>query len=244
MTFDTKTQEELKSYVYALIDPRDEKPFYIGKGKGNRVFNHVACSLEEEVTNNKYDKIREIKSSGNKVKHVIIRHGMTDKAAFEVESSLIDFIGYLNHFSLANEVLGHHSIDSGLMTTNEVIRKYDAKPLMELLDPVIIININKTYKRGGGEEGIYKATKDYWAVDKNRIKPIKYALSEYRGLIVEVYKINEWYPVDAIDRSGKPRVSWGFNGEVAENSIRQRYLNKSVAHTKKRGAANPIRYTL
>lgn len=124
MTFDTKTQEELKSYVYALIDPRDEKPFYIGKGKGNRVFSHVACALEDEVANNKYDKIRDIKSSSSKVKHVIVRHGMTDKVAFEVESSLIDFIGYLDHFSLTNEVSGHHSIDSGLMTSVTYAGKY------------------------------------------------------------------------------------------------------------------------
>ena len=36
--FSQKTQEELKSYVYILIDPRDNKIFYVGKGYGNRVF--------------------------------------------------------------------------------------------------------------------------------------------------------------------------------------------------------------
>lgn len=29
-------------YVYQLIDPRDNKPFYIGKGKGSRMFAHEA----------------------------------------------------------------------------------------------------------------------------------------------------------------------------------------------------------
>jgi hypothetical protein len=243
MTFDTKTQEELKSYVYALIDPRDAKPFYIGKGNGNRVFDHVACALKEEVKNNKYEKIREIKSNGLSVKHVVIRHGMTDKTAFEVESSLIDFIGYLDSFSLTNKVLGHNSIDCGLMTANEIIRKYNAESLDELLDPVIIININKRYRRAK-EEGIYEATKESWVIGKHRHKTTKYALSEYRGLIVEVYKIKDWYPVDTVDKNGKPKIRWGFNGDVAESNIRERYLNKSVAHIKRRGAANPIRYSL
>ena len=36
--FDQITSEKLKFYVYCLIDPRDEKPFYIGKGKENIVF--------------------------------------------------------------------------------------------------------------------------------------------------------------------------------------------------------------
>jgi hypothetical protein len=31
----------LKSYVYVYIDPRNGKPFYIGKGKGNRLFAHL-----------------------------------------------------------------------------------------------------------------------------------------------------------------------------------------------------------
>ncbi|MCR2307669.1 hypothetical protein NSX65_32680, partial [Salmonella enterica] len=32
--------EHLGWYVYRLIDPRDGSTFYVGKGKGNRVFAH------------------------------------------------------------------------------------------------------------------------------------------------------------------------------------------------------------
>ena len=243
MGFDHKTTENLKSYVYALLDPESGKPFYIGKGKGNRVFSHVDCALESDAVNDKCDKIREIKAKGKHVKHVIIRHGMTDKVAFEVESALIDFISYLD-LPLTNKVLGHNSIDSGLMTANEAIRKYNAEPLTELRDNVVIININKTYKQGRGEEGIYIATKDSWVVNEKRIKSVEYVLSEYRGLIVEVYKVNEWYPVETIDKNGKSKIRWGFNGRVAEPSIRNKYINKSVAHIKKKGASNPVRYRL
>lgn len=35
--FDEKTIQHLKYYVYMLIDPADNKPFYIGKGVQNRV---------------------------------------------------------------------------------------------------------------------------------------------------------------------------------------------------------------
>lgn len=243
MTFDQKTSEYLQSYVYALIDPKNNLPFYIGKGNGNRVFNHVTCALESESINDKYAKIKEIKDRGEDVKHIIIKHGMTDKTAYELESALIDFIEYLN-IPLTNEVSGHHSIDSGLMNTNEIIRKYNAIPLNELSDPAIIININKTYKRGSGQDGIYTATKASWVVNKNKIKTIKYVLSEYRGLIVEVYKVHDWYPVDTKDKNDKHKIRWGFNGEPAEYKIRDKYINKSVAHIKKQGSSNPIRYKL
>ncbi len=243
MTFDQKTTEYLQSYVYALIDPDDGKPFYIGKGSGNRVFSHVDCTLEHETVNDKYEKIKKIKSKGKKVKHLILRHGLSDKVAFEVESALIDFASYLG-IKLTNEVLGHNAIDSGLMTSDEIIRRYNAKPLDRLSDPAIIININKTYRRGSGSDGIYNATKESWVIAANRRDEIHYALSEYRGLIVEVYKIENWYPVETKDKNSNSKIRWGFNGKVAEKAVRDKYINKSVAHIKKRGASNPIRYKI
>ena len=39
--------EQLNYYVYRLIDPRDGKTFYVGKGKGNRVFAHVNDELKK-----------------------------------------------------------------------------------------------------------------------------------------------------------------------------------------------------
>ena len=97
--FDIKTIEHLKYYVYLLIDPKTDEPFYVGKGIGNRVFNHVKCALEnEETSNSKYEEIRRIKDEGNDVKHLIVRHGLTEKNAFEIESALIDTFKFIPKF--------------------------------------------------------------------------------------------------------------------------------------------------
>ena len=47
MEFKQTVIEALQYYVYCLVDPRDNKIFYVGKGYGNRVFNHAADSLNE-----------------------------------------------------------------------------------------------------------------------------------------------------------------------------------------------------
>lgn len=241
--FDQKSIEQLGFYVYALFNSESKIPFYVGKGTGNRVFAHVACALEDETESDKYETIRAIQSVGKTVKHVILRHAMSNEEALLVEASIIDLLSYTG-VNLTNEVAGHHSHDNGLMTTNEIIRKYNAPPLKSLDDPSIIININKTYSRGTGDAGIYEATRASWVVHEDRRKEVRYALSEFRGIIVEVFQINEWYPVEGKDKNGNPKTRWAFNGCIAEDQIRNKYVNRSVAHVKKPGAANPIRYTL
>ena len=39
--FDKLIKNKLKNYVYVYRDPFDDKPFYIGKGTGNRCFSHL-----------------------------------------------------------------------------------------------------------------------------------------------------------------------------------------------------------
>ena len=82
--------EALQYYVYCLVDPRDKKIFYIGKGVGNRVFNHVIDALDENNESLKLDTIREIHKTGLEVSYYIVRHGMTETEAYLVESVLID----------------------------------------------------------------------------------------------------------------------------------------------------------
>lgn len=73
--FDEKTQKALGYYVYMLIDPRDDRPFYVGKGVGNRIFNHVKNAIDNPTNSDeKCDVIRKI--GPGKVRHVIVTHGL------------------------------------------------------------------------------------------------------------------------------------------------------------------------
>ena len=45
MHFDDNQQKELGKYVYALLDPSG-KIFYVGQGRGDRVFDHLREAIE------------------------------------------------------------------------------------------------------------------------------------------------------------------------------------------------------
>ena len=56
--FSEETKKELKYYVYRLIDPRTGQTFYVGKGHGDRVFDHIKeaeSSIDEFYSKHKDD---------------------------------------------------------------------------------------------------------------------------------------------------------------------------------------------
>ncbi|WP_233590907.1 GIY-YIG nuclease family protein [Flavobacterium sp. GSP27] len=115
--FSQKTQEELKSYVYILIDPRDNKIFYFGKGYGNRVFSHINEAIFNPSETEKLEIIRVIKIENLKVKHFIIRHGLEENEALIVKSVLIDFLTFRDFAEIAkisNIVARHNSLTKEL----------------------------------------------------------------------------------------------------------------------------------
>jgi uncharacterized protein len=255
MGFDALTCEKMSNYVYALVDPRyhladprggkvtieSRVPFYIGRGAGNRVFEHVACALKNPTKNDKYSTILAIQKSGKSVEHFILRHGLSPREAVEVEATIIDFARMVG-LPVANVAGGYHSGNVGFMNTDEVIRIYNAPPLSELAEGHVIININKTYGKAPGQDAIYEATRASWIIAKWRIPSISHVLSEKQGVIVGVFEVTEWYSERALTRTGKPTTKWAFYGKIAENHILERYMHKSI--TKKRGDRHPVRFKI
>ncbi len=96
--------------MYRLIDPRSGTTFYVGRGRGNRVFSHAAGeekpSKSEDAESLKISMIREIRNDGFQVQHVIHRHGMNEDSAKEVEAALIDAYPGLLIFNQGTKAIG------------------------------------------------------------------------------------------------------------------------------------------
>ena len=242
--FDQNTINNLGYYVYLLIDKTTNKPFYVGKGKGNRIFDHVAFAMKNpHVSTEKCDLIRKLYP--NKLDYRIVRHKLTESEAFMLEASLIDVLKFCG-LNLTNQMNGHHTDMFGMMTIDEIKNLYSAQQLTSMSNDCIIININKTYHSG---VSIYDATRSCWRIDKNKLCKIKYVLAEYRGLIVEAFEVNKLLPVTCVygpecKNAGKTYTRYEFDGVPAPSSIRNLYVGKSVAHIKVQGRANPIIYKI
>jgi len=191
--FDHKVNKKLKSYVYALRDPREGgRIFYVGKGGGaegnSRVLAHFKEArqvLANPITptprefmsrpkeKNKIKRIHDIWKSGKAVEWSILHHGLDDQQALAAEAAVINAIGL---DSLENEQGGH-----GVVGSDEPARDIPSTELYrwgaESVDPknpysrVFIFPIHKALAglKGSAEPHLrdYEAVRGWWRIGED-----------------------------------------------------------------------------
>ena len=75
-------------YVYLLIDPFNNRPFYIGKGKGDRAFAHTKgwANYNED----KLNYIKSIRMLGQEPEVRFLKTNLTSSEALRIENFLIE----------------------------------------------------------------------------------------------------------------------------------------------------------
>lgn len=246
-------------YVYALIDPRNDQIFYIGKGTGNRVFAHEAESGKSPRSEKaKLQRIQEIESTGHEVKRLILNWGLTEEEAFAAEATLINLMNYISPEALTNAVAGHHVHES--LTVEDFELRYGAEHLKpeDIRHNILCIKINRRYHRDITPKELYDAVRGIWRASMNTIKRnhIEYVFGVYNQLIVAVYNPDEWHYVheqldaphlneldaDALEKArNRIYFTCADYEQVDENQLF--YLHKSIADLKvNQSAQNPITY--
>jgi hypothetical protein len=85
-------------YVYELIDPRVNLPFYVGKGKNNRVYFHLSEKSRAKSDNErKFNKIQKIRKEGYEPEIKIVKYFDTEEDAYFYEETLIEKYGRIRY---------------------------------------------------------------------------------------------------------------------------------------------------
>lgn len=239
--FSSEIIKKIKFYVYLISDPETGEVFYVGKGKGNRVFSH----FEDRTDNAKTRKIAELKKKNIQPKIEILVHGVDDEVTIKkIEAAIIDLIG---KNKLTNKVGGYESSDYGRMDLSQITAKYSSKPA-KIIENVMLIKLSDTFRYNMDPMELYDYTRGIWILSQRRDKA-DYAFAVYDGVIQETYKIVSWFKSGStystrITAESWKRHSdqrWEFVGDISE-SMQAKYKYKSVESYYPPGARNPIRY--
>lgn len=240
-SFPDGVAEQLRWYVYRLIDPRNGETFYVGKGQGNRIFAHTKGQMPEddEILDSKLQRIKEIQSAGLEVGHVIHRHGIsTQDRAYEIEAAVIDA-----YPGLTNKTKGHGSRDYGSRHVEEIIDEYAGEEI-EIKEPLLLIYIGSSYYQW---DDPYDAVRYAWKVNLDRVRQYRLVLARLRGFVVGAYRPTEWlsatrenFPDHTRRYNEEAPDRYGFYGNPA-NDVWIDYVRKRVPKRFPR-TQNAIRY--
>ena len=224
--FSPRTIKALASYVYVYSDPDTREPFYVGKGRGNRVFDH----LKDTADTPKAAKIRHLLRHGKEPLIEILVYGLDEETALKVEAAAIDLLG-IDH--LTNEVYGFESKRYGRITVEQLEAQYHSTALHEedIVDNLMMIRISNTYSDALSPLELYEMTRGFWRVDVNRAREVDYVLAVYQGIVREVYKVVDWFPGGTTFMQREEDGAWAkdryeFVGRIADEPVRQRYRLK------------------
>lgn len=226
-------------YVYLYVDPRNHRPFYVGKGVGSRVLAHLGDSAESR----KVAVLKELRDVGLEPEIDILAHGLRDEeTAFRIEAAVIDALGLEG---LTNAVRGWRSVQSGRMPLSELTLYYAATPCRVVV-PALLIRINRLYRHGMSGVELYEATRGTWKLGQRRTGA-RYAFAVFEGLVREVYEIEAWHragstPYTTRDATALKLDRWEFTGHAASDEIRAAYVERSVASYFRQGQQMPTVY--
>ncbi len=222
-----------KYYVYGLLDPSTFRPFYVGKGCGNRVFEHAKNAItikgNEDETSLKTATIQSILDKHKEVITLIYRWGLTEDEAFQVESTLIDVFPELTN------IQDGHDNEHGLISTDDLQNTLSCGVYAEPSQDYIIIKTSREAIELNGS--LYEATRRAWHAKLEKAQEYKFVLSVMKGVVQEVFEAERWFT----SPTESPRIE--FEGKPTKNAEMRALIGKMIPEEyRKKGLASPFLY--
>jgi hypothetical protein len=253
MAFPPGVAAKLRWYVYLLAEPAPGRPFYVGRGRGDRCFRHVQAARSgppgpdvevegrdpgdhtdhrdhDDHLSKKFpvlEKIREVEATEGPVRLEILRYGLNADEARLVETAAADALGLQPDSKRGSRrVL---ATDLGTRLAKRAKFKRD--------HPVVLLRVG-----GKGADTAYGKVRHGWRIgrrwtDLRSSRSPKWAVIVAGDIAVGVYRIEGWEPTPLQVRkgqSGTPGTTTrstyrhSFVGE-RDDELEQRYVGRSVA---------------
>jgi hypothetical protein len=243
VSFPPGVADKLSVYVYLLVDPRTGRPFFVGRGRGDRCFRHVeaARALTETAPGDTtgagpkfpgLDRIREAESDGRPVRIEILRHGLTLPEAELVVAAVDDALGLGLDTRLGSQRSPAVDLGAALAKRAKIKRSHR----------VVLLRVGPH-----GSDTAYEAARHGWRigrrwVDTDSDRSPAWAVLVSGDLVHSVYRIEGWKASPTADAAGgRTAERWSFTG-TRDEALEARYTGRSVGAYLGAGTPSQVTY--
>ncbi len=266
-TFPPGVRAKLRSYVYLLVDPRTGRPFYVGRGRDDRCFDHVRAARAARAGVGPGDKrgsggsddpgdypvldrIRQVEASGRKVRIEVLRHGLDPDEALTLEAAAHDLLG------LPGDPPGGSQRRSAVEVRSLLTKRAKFKRSHQ----VVLLRVGPT-----GSDASYGRARHGWRIGRRWVdveapRSPRWAVVVVGELVDSVYRLDRWEAsgpvaegtVGDVTAPGGPGSAPGGNGSraperysfvgVRDPELDRRYVGKSVAPYLGKGSQSSVAY--
>ena len=218
---------ERRFYVYCLTDLKKDKILYIGKGCGNRIFEHewVASRSQDPVSGEIVDRKLKAISKCKKLGRYIISYHLTEVEALAAESTLIHFVESVLGKKLKNKIAGH---GPGGISVEKLDRRFGFSPLpldeINSNELILVIKIHNAFDLDTDEELDYRfdnqddanlksRTLGNWVIGKDVASKVKYVIGVHTGLqnaVVSAYEVDGFETMVEETKNGRKQTRYRF----------------------------------
>lgn len=250
---------EAPYYVYLLVDPRDGRPFYVGKGTGERFRAHgIEALLEpdaesEQESGDKVGRIRAIRDAGFEPRIEFARTRIpTEGEAYLVEAALIDSLA--RHVGELTNVVRGRDTGTGLVTLEELEQRLAAPPL-ETSEQAVLIKLGPWkqlddalprrghgYRAGMSDRDLYDSTRAWWVLSRERALRYRHFVCVYAGITRGVWEFDHhsWEARSQLLLNGQTQRRWSFEGRPADADIQDQFIGPIGRTIPRRPDGRPV----
>ena len=226
---------ERRFYVYCLTDLKKDKILYIGKGCGNRIFEHewVASRSQDPVSGEIVDrKLKAIAKCKKLGRHIISYH-LTEAEAQAAETALIHFVKSIVDKKFKNKSAG---CGAGGISAEELDSRFKFKPCpLDGLNPdglILAVKIQDALDLDTDEESDYRfdnqddanlksRTLGNWVIGKDAASKVKYIIGIHTGLqnaVVSAYEVDGFETLEET-KNGRKQTRYRFHTASSSKKV-------------------------